>query len=392
MNIRILENPRVICSNRNSLHNYFAWPTVARLPGGQLAMTASGLRLKHVDPFGKCILCYSFDEGKTWTPPAVVIDTPLDDRDGGIVSFGENVMVTSFNNRISTQLGWLDTETDFNIGSLSPDSVFRLYDNGDLSCRRKYLEGYLAYVDAEKAESDFLGSTYRISRDGGFTFGPVEQAPVTAPHGPAAAPDGTLYYVGNPYRTTDGAAHLQCWHMKESGEWELMGQIPNISETVGGASLLSCEPHAVILPHGKLLVHIRVQTAYTPGSNHVPYFTLWQSESTDGGRTFSQPRPICEDTLLGAPPHLLRLSDGTLVCTCGLREAPFGIRALISRDEGATWSEPFLLYDNGGISLDLGYPASVELRDGSILTVFYAHPEPGAPAEILQVIWRPEND
>lgn len=391
MNIRILEGPRVICSNRAAIHNYFAWPTVARLPGGQLAMVASGLRLKHIDPFGKCILCYSFDEGKTWTPPAVVIDTPLDDRDGGIVTFGENVMVTSFNNRISTQRNWLDTERDFVIGNLSPHSEIRLYDNRDLSCRRKYLEGYLSYVDAEKAESAFLGSTYRISRDGGFSFGPIEQAPVTAPHGPAAAPDGTLYYVGNPYKALDGIARLQCWHMDASGEWKLMGQIPNISETVQGQPLLSYEPHAIVLPDGKILVHIRVQSPYAAGINHVPYFTVWQSESADGGRTFTEPRRISEDTLLGAPPHLLRLSDGTLVSTCGLREAPFGIRALISRDEGETWSEPFLLYDNRGISLDLGYPASVELRNGSILTVFYAHPEPGAPAEILQVIWKTEQ-
>ena len=392
MKIQILEPARVICSNRNSLHNYFAWPTVARLPGGALAMAASGLRLKHIDPFGKCILCYSFDEGKTWTPPAVVIDTPLDDRDGGIVTFGGKVMVTSFNNRISTQQSWLDTETDFNIGNLSPDSEIQLYDSGDLTDRRCYLEGYLSYVDAEKAEADFLGSTYRISTDGGFSFGSVEKAPVTAPHGPAAAPDGTLYYVGNPYKALDGVARLQCWHMDPSGEWTLMGHIPTISETVQGQPLLSYEPHTIVLPDGKILVHIRVQTPYTAGTNHVPYFTIWQSESSDGGRTFTEPRRISEDTLLGAPPHLLRLTDGTLVCTVGLREEPFGIRALLSRDEGRTWSEPFLLYNNRGISLDLGYPASVELRDGNILTVFYAHPEPGAPAEILQVIWQAEND
>ena len=387
MNIQILEEARVICSNRNSLHNYFAWPTVARLPGGPLAMVASGLRLKHIDPFGKGILCYSFDEGKHWTPPSVVMDTPLDDRDGGIVTFGENVIITSFNNRISTQLNWLDTAEDFIIGELSPQTEIRLYDNGDFSCRRKYLEGYLAYVNAKKAEADFLGSTYRISRDGGFTFGPVEQAPVTAPHGPATAPDGTLYYVGNPYKTLDGIARLQCWHMDKSGEWVLMGQIPNITETFEGLPLLSYEPHAIVLPDGKILVHIRVQSPYVK-ANSVTYFSLWQSESTDGGRTFSEPRRISPDDLLGAPPHLLRLSDGTLVSTCGLREKPYGIRALISRDGGNSWSEPFLLYDNQGISLDLGYPASVELKDGSILTVFYAHPEPGAPAEILQVIWR----
>ena len=389
MNIHILEESRVICSNRSSIHNYFAWPTVARLPGGALAMAASGLRIKHVDPFGKSIICYSFNEGKTWTAPAVVLDTPLDDRDSGLTAFGENVILTSFNNRISTQKGWLETEKDHETGTLSPDSDIRLYDSGDLQCRRKYMEGYLDYVDAEKAEATYLGSTYRISRDGGFTFGPVKKAPVTAPHGPAAAPDGTLYYVGTPFAPDNGDTRLQCWHMDIDGEFRFMGKIPSIPQRVNGMELLSCEPHAAVLPDGKLLVHIRVQTPYT-GEHTTPYFTLWQTESTDGGKTFTLPRRISDDDQLGAPPHLLRLSNGTLICTCGLRKAPFGIRAIMSRDQGKTWTEPVTLYHNMGISLDLGYPASVELKDGSVLTVFYAHPEPGAPAEILQVIWQIE--
>jgi len=387
MNIQILEEARVICSNRNSLHNYFAWPTVARLPGGALAMVASGLRVKHVDPFGKGVICYSFNEGKTWTPPAVVLDTPLDDRDCGIAVFGENVILTSFNNRISTQKDWLETETDHEIGTLSPDSDIRLYDNVSLDRRRKYMEGYLNYVDAEKAEADFLGSTYRISQDGGFTFGPVKKAPVTAPHGPAAAPDGTLYCVGNPFNAVHGDSTLQCWHMGKDGQFRFLSEIPNILVLHCGRELLSCEPHTIVLPDGKILVHIRVQTPYS-GEHVTPYFTLWQTESTDGGITFTSPSRISNDDQLGAPPHLLRLSDGTLICTFGLRVSPFGIRVIISRDGGKTWSAPFTLYDNCGISLDLGYPASVELKDGSILTVFYAHPEPGAPAEILQVIWK----
>jgi len=39
---------KVICSNENSIHNYFAWPTVARLQDGRLAMVASGFRLTHL--------------------------------------------------------------------------------------------------------------------------------------------------------------------------------------------------------------------------------------------------------------------------------------------------------------------------------------------------------
>ena len=95
---------RIICDNPDSPFNYFGWPSVSRLPDDTLAMGASGFRLKHVCPFGKAILCYSRDEGKTWTRPSAVIDTVLDDRDCGVVPFGNGrVMLTSFNNTLAMQ-------------------------------------------------------------------------------------------------------------------------------------------------------------------------------------------------------------------------------------------------------------------------------------------------
>ena len=35
-----ITDKRVICSNPDSVFNYFGWPTVARLPGGALALAA----------------------------------------------------------------------------------------------------------------------------------------------------------------------------------------------------------------------------------------------------------------------------------------------------------------------------------------------------------------
>ena len=96
--------PQVIMSNPASRHNYFAWPSVARLQNGRIAVVASGFRLVHICPFGKAVISYSEDEGRTYTFPAPVIDTPLDDRDAGILAFGERgVIVTSFNNSVRFQ-------------------------------------------------------------------------------------------------------------------------------------------------------------------------------------------------------------------------------------------------------------------------------------------------
>ena len=70
-------------------------------------MVASGFRRRHVCPFGKVVMCQSDDEGKTWTRPMIIMDTPLDDRDAGILPFGENgVIITSFNNTKEAQLNW----------------------------------------------------------------------------------------------------------------------------------------------------------------------------------------------------------------------------------------------------------------------------------------------
>ena len=62
MKIKVLSEAKVMCSNRNSTFSYFGWPSVERLPGGELAMVASGFRIRHACPFGKGVICYSYDE------------------------------------------------------------------------------------------------------------------------------------------------------------------------------------------------------------------------------------------------------------------------------------------------------------------------------------------
>ena len=64
---------------------------------------------------------------------------------------------------------------------------------------------------------------------------------------------------------------------------------------------------------------------------------------------------------------------------------------MISRDEGDTWVEGGFLYINGQ-SADLGYPASVQLENGDILTVYYAKPTANSPAVIMQTVWSLQVD
>jgi hypothetical protein len=89
----------------------------------------------------------------------------------------------------------------------------------------------------------------------------------------------------------------------------------------------------------------------------------------------------------GLPSHLLRLRDDRLLMSYGHRRPPFGNQARISSDHGRTWSEP-LIVSGDGASGDLGYPSTVELGDGRLLTVWYERLKDTPRAVIRQAIWR----
>lgn len=362
---------KIICQNPQSPFCYFAWPTVKRLPDGTLITVCSGFRLKHVCAFGKVIATYSRDEGKTWSAPAILIDTPLDDRDAGIGVFGDgSVLVTSFNNSIAFQRSY---------NALS-GGEHAWYDEG----KKKLSNAYLDVIEStEGAEEKYLGSLFAISRDGGYSFGPIAKIPISAPHGPSLHPDGDLRYVGsrfdmeNPASPADADPRIQCYRISSDGTFEHLGNIPDIYRE--GKRAYVCEPHCICLPDGKIVVHIRVHTEKkTPAA-----LTIYQSISTDGGYTFSAPVQISGDCG-GAPAHLCLAKNGDLISAYGYREKPFGIRLMISRDGAKTW-ETDLVLDDEGETHDLGYPATVELSDGRFLTVYYE--KIGDQSIITQKIW-----
>ena len=123
------------------------------------------------------------------------------------------------------------------------------------------------------------------------------------------------------------------------------------------------------LPDGRLLAMAR-----THGDNHLDQFI-----STDNGLTWK-----FDQAVTGAGEHpagLTALRDGTLLLTYGIRtEALFGVGAKISHDAGRTWSQPQVLvnceestnpHDPKPEARDGGYPANVELADGTIVTAYY---------------------
>ena len=92
----------------------------------------------------------------------------------------------------------------------------------------------------------------------------------------------------------------------------------------------------------------------------------------------------------GSPPHLLLLSDHRILCSYARREAPFGIRAIISEDGGETFGEEIEIcrVTDRQTDGDFGYPSTVELDDGTLLTVYYSMIEGDDAPSILYTKWK----
>jgi hypothetical protein len=93
--------------------------------------------------------------------------------------------------------------------------------------------------------------------------------------------------------------------------------------------------------------------------------------SGDGGRTWSE--PVTVTRALEHPADLCRLAgSGELLLTFGRRRRPLGCGALLSDDGGLTWDPGReVLLAGDGIGNDLGYPSTVQLADGRLVTTLY---------------------
>ena len=324
---------------------YHGWPTVAKLTDGTLAVGASAHRMWHVCPFGKNYLYLSRDEGKTWSIPMVVNDSWKDERDVGLCALPNNgLLMTWFNHN------------------------YDILDNRAESLAKTYTPEELSLVNAYRAvavqSSDNLSGCYvRVSHDGGWTWGEKTKLTISAPHGPILMNDGTLLYFaktgerdldGNPYKERP----IVAWHSTDEGKtWTEIGRPPEPAD-VGWAGCF--EPHAIQLPSGRIVGVIRYEAP--------KLLTMYVTYSDDNGRTWSVPQPMGTN---GAPPHLMLHSSGALLCSYGRRtRGEFSERILVSYDCGETW-ELDLCIDDTAPDWDLGYPSTVELSDGSLLTVYY---------------------
>jgi hypothetical protein len=239
-----------------------------------------------------------------------------------------------------------------------------------------------------------LGCATRRSYDGGHTWSDelcwatVDGAVSTiydSRTGVAELPDGTLIWMvcdGDMARS-ERVWLIRSWDRGDTwSDSRLVVADPAGEHTYYGA-ISFAEPHFLSLGDGRIIAMLRTEPKDSPGEGY-----LYQATSPDWGQTW---RSFYRTPMWGHPPHLLRLQSGAILCTYGYRRPPFGIRASLSHDDGQTWDiQHEVVLRNDGLGADLGYPYSVQLPDGTILTVYYIYGEDSV-RHIAGTFWREEE-
>jgi len=338
-----------ICVEEN---RYIGWPTVARLANGDLLAVFSGDRDDHVCPFGKVQIVRSKDGGETWSGPKTIVDGPLDGRDAGIIVMPDGEVIVTYFTSVA-------------------------YCTSARCAKHPEYAPYVARATPEQQELS-LGYFRVTSKDNGETWSvPEKMTAYDSPHGPSVMGDGSLVHLGRGWY--NGRCVIRCERSTDRGaSWEILnGDIP----AANGDHLVKDmfhEPHVLELKSGELLGMVRYH-----GEDNCMRSTF----SKDGGKTWTA---MEKTPMFGLPPHLLQMPDGRVVCVYGrrhFRPKP-GEFAMVSNDGGKTWDEKNEICLSLSHIGDLGYPASVLLPDGDIVTVFYQQPERGKKPCLFAAKWR----
>src|SRR5690606_4856086 len=137
----------------------------------------SGGREEHACPFGRLELMRSKDDGRTWSWPQVIYDSPVDDRDGGIMETAKDslLITTSTNNQWEERLNECSSKWD--------------------KAKLARWQAARDRLSAAQRKSE-MGCFLFRSTDGGVTWSSRQRGPLHSPLGPIQLRDGRLLYPG----------------------------------------------------------------------------------------------------------------------------------------------------------------------------------------------------
>lgn len=303
-----------------SKQGYF--PVAIRLADGRIAVVLRG-GAPHLGIGGRLDMVYSSDEGKTWTQPAVVVDSPEDDRNPALGQAKSGAIVVAF---------WR----------------MALYDD-----KGKY------NPKLDKPTTTWVTR----SEDGGKTWKESEidckEVGIGSPFGKILIlPDGTMLMniygevLRKPGEKGSDAHRSYLYRSTDDGKsWKRHGMISG-NQQFNETALLN-------LPSGKLLAAMRSRAG-----------AVSLTSSTDGGATWSDPKQLTPVSV--HPADMILLPDNRILLVTGYRLVPQGVIGMVGDKEGNFDYEKRFTLVNDAMSADCGYPSSVLLKDGRVLTVYYA--------------------
>jgi len=330
---------------------YIGWPTAIITQNGTILAAFSGDRDAHVCPWGKTQLVRSDDGGETWSEPLTINNSAVDDRDCGMLQLADGeILVIRSSGPTWTQI-----------------SGFMTKDYAPGSQRHQWRQ------HASKLPPDLISAHSGIwclrSHDDGKTWSKPEKLTTMSgftPHGPIQLKDGSLFQIGRThYKEPElrGRTRITTMRSTDGGHvWEQLCYALPDKNGENSQPQMFHEPHAIELTDGCLMMLVRY---------HGDDRCMRQSFSADGGKTWA---PMEKTPMLGLPPHLLRLQDGRILCTFARRfpqPTGYGEYACLSSDEGKTWDAEREIFLSAHVDGDLGYPSTVQLANGDLVTVYY---------------------
>ena len=310
-----------------AVDNVCAWPNLTRMPDGEIIAVGFNQPC-HASWEGDVECWASGDDGRMWERRGVpCVHDPGCNRmnhAAGLAHSGDLIVVAS---------GW--------DGRIAPYSGPAWFPPGD---------------------TDILAPMVSRSSDNGRTWKSALEA--------VQMPDGIHHPIpfGEIIRFPDGdlGMSVYSWTKQErSARNSYFLRSHDDGETWGDAALIGAgrcgEPTCLLMDDRRMLAAVRGRG-----------LTLFASD--DAGRTWEQREQL---TMNGEMPgHLLKLSDGKILLSHGIRRRGcYGVGALYSEDDGEHWSIGLVVV-NLDDAYDGGYPSTVELDDGRLLTAYYASQVP----------------
>ena len=349
------ENVVVLSRGHSVEMGWVGVPDILQLKNGDLLVSLRAAS-EHLSNDGKICTVRSSDSGKTWKNFQVVVsDEAVDHRDASVVQLESGKLI----------MHWF------------PDLSY------DKKSGERVRGGGLFNYNSQS------GNRVHViqSNDNGFTWDReseiiLDPAPLNCLHSVEPCIELPSKRILMPVYGEIGQSGNKKYSTAifksddEGDSWQYLSTV-GTDDDLNGEGHFSIGEISIRMTDSHKIVAI-MRTELLPGEESpVEGLHMWQSSSDDLGETWSRPKRL-DNMLSRIQPNIIKLRDGRLLTGYGYRgidegqwgDQPYGIRFHVSSDEGETWGPQIILRDDFPNTCE-GYPASVELEDNKIFTVYW---------------------